>query len=68
MNSTRTDYRQLDDPELFAERRRVREKLLRLPPRHADRSTLNRVYDALTDEFDRRARSAWQQEQRPPTS
>ena len=57
-----TDYTQLDDPELFSERRHVREKLERLPARHADRTRLTAVLDALTNEFDRRARSAWQQQ------
>jgi hypothetical protein len=55
------DYTQLDDPELFAESRHVREKLESLPARHADRTRLTKVLDALTDEFDRRARAAWQQ-------
>jgi hypothetical protein len=54
------DYRQLADPELFEERRHVRERLEALPRRHADRAQLAQVYDALTQEFDRRARSAWQ--------
>jgi hypothetical protein len=39
----------------------VREKLERLPAHHADRTQLAAVLDALTSEFDRRARSAWQQ-------
>ena len=55
-----TDYTQLDDPELFAERRHLREKLERLPAHHADRAGLVRQLDAMTEEFDRRARSAWQ--------
>jgi hypothetical protein len=58
---TSTDYANLDDPELFEERRHVREKLDRLPDRHAGRQQLSEVLDALTEEFDRRARSAWQQ-------
>jgi hypothetical protein len=59
MQQTAADYAQLDDPGLFGEQRRVREKLAGLPPRHADRARLAAVLDALTDEFDRRARSAW---------
>jgi hypothetical protein len=55
-----TDYTQLDDPELFEERRHMREKLERLPAHHADRARLARQFDAMTEEFDRRARSAWQ--------
>jgi hypothetical protein len=59
MASTDEDYTQLDDPELFEERRRVRERLQSLPPRHVDRTRLTAVLDALTTEFDRRARTAW---------
>jgi hypothetical protein len=54
------DYSQLDDPGLFAERRRVRERLQSLPAHHAERARLTAVLDALTNEFDRRARAAWQ--------
>jgi hypothetical protein len=60
MQQPAADYTQLDDPDLFDERRHVREKLERLPPRHPGRTRLTAVLDALTDEFDRRARSAWQ--------
>ncbi len=56
------DYTQLNDPDLFAERRRVGEQLERLPAGHADRTRLTAVLDALTDEFDRRARAAWQRQ------
>ena len=59
MTSTDTDYAGLDDPELFEERRRVREELAALPKHHADRGRLSRALEALTEEFDRRARSAW---------
>jgi hypothetical protein len=57
--SALTGYAQLDDTELFAERRHVRDKLERLPSRHAERAALGTLLDALTEEFDRRARSAW---------
>ena len=33
-----------------------------LPARHTDRTQLTAVLDALTNEFDRRARSAWQRQ------
>ena len=59
MRST-DDYLKLDDPEFFEARRDVREKLERLPPRHADRVPLAELYEALTREFDRRAASAWE--------
>jgi hypothetical protein len=54
-----TDYTKLDDPELFAELRRVREKLGLLPLHHADRLPLATQLAAMTAEFDRRAASAW---------
>ena len=46
----------MDDPELLAERQRVREELERTP---AASATLTARYAALTDEFIRRARAAW---------
>lgn len=61
MRQPATDYTKLDDHELFEECRRVHERLVALPALHADRVRLTRVYDALTDEFDHRARAAWQQ-------
>jgi hypothetical protein len=62
MRQQAPDYTRLDDPDLFAECRRVRERLARLPARHVDRTRLAAVLDALTSEFDRRARAAWQQQ------
>ena len=62
MQQPAADYTQLDDPELFEERRRVRERLQSLPACHAERIRLTAVLDALTTEFDRRARTAWQQQ------
>lgn len=58
---TSQDYSQLDDPELFASRRRVREELEHLPEHHPDHARLTETYSDLTEEFDRRARLAWQQ-------
>jgi hypothetical protein len=54
-----TDFTGLNDPEFFRERRRVRERLECLPAHHADRAPLVELYDAMTDEFTRRAVSAW---------
>jgi hypothetical protein len=54
-----TDYIKLDDPSLFEERRRLREELEELPPCHTDRGRLAGQFDAVTQEFDRRARGAW---------
>jgi hypothetical protein len=61
MRQPATDYAKLDDHELFEECRRVNERLVALPALHADRARLTQVYAALTEEFDRRARAAWQQ-------
>ncbi len=57
--TSEADYRKLDDPQLFEERRHVRDKLERLPECHADRKRLAAIYAAMTEEFDRRARIAW---------
>ena len=59
MQQPTADYTQLDDPDLFEERRHVREKLASLPATHADRTRLTTTLDALTSEFDRRARAEW---------
>jgi hypothetical protein len=59
MTSHATDFKKLDDPAFIAARRRLREQLERLPEHHGDRATLVEVYQAMTDEFDRRARAAW---------
>lgn len=45
MQQAAADYTQLDDNDLLA--------------RHDDRTRLSKAYDALTVEFDRRARAAW---------
>jgi hypothetical protein len=65
MQQLAADYTQLDDPDLFEERRHVRERLQSLPARHAERARLTAVLDALTTEFDRRARAAWQPRPHP---
>jgi hypothetical protein len=49
------DFTRLDDPEFLRERRHVRERLESLPEHHADRAALARLYDAMTEEFTRRA-------------
>ncbi|MGH3171302.1 MAG: hypothetical protein ACRDN0_36235 [Trebonia sp.] len=55
-----TDFTKLDDPEFFAERRRLREQLERLPAQHIDRDALAELYEQMTDELTKRAASAWQ--------
>jgi hypothetical protein len=54
------DFTQLDDPEFLAERRRVREELEHTPE-HAASAELAARYEALDDEFLRRASAAWTQ-------
>lgn len=53
------DFSRLDDQQLFAERRRVRQHLEHLPERSVDRVEVAKLHVALTREFDRRARDAW---------
>lgn len=59
--STAAEYTKLDDPAFLAARRRVREALELLPAADPGRARLQGAYDELTEEFDRRARAAWQQ-------
>jgi hypothetical protein len=54
-----SDFTQLDDPAFFAERARVRGLLEYQPEASIARSELEAVYDAMTEEFLRRARLAW---------
>jgi hypothetical protein len=53
------DFRQLDDPEFLAERKRVREALEHQPEASAE---LTARYQRLDEEFLRRARIAWGQQ------
>jgi hypothetical protein len=50
----------LDDPGFLAERARVRGLLEYQPENSIGRAELERVYAAMTEEFCRRARIAWQ--------
>jgi hypothetical protein len=54
-----SDFTQLDDPAFFAERARVRGLLEYQPKNTVARAELERVYDAMTAEFLRRAHLAW---------
>jgi hypothetical protein len=54
------DFTQLDDPEFLAMRRRVREELEHTPG-HAASAELTARYEALDEEFLRRATAAWTQ-------
>jgi hypothetical protein len=53
------DYTQLDDPAFLHERARVRARLEHEPQNAVGRPELERVYEAMTGEFLRRARIAW---------
>lgn len=52
----------LDDPAFLAERARVRRLLEYQPANSAGRNELEQTYAAMTEEFMRRARIAWQPE------
>ncbi len=53
------DFRKLDDPAFLAERARVRGLLEHTPEHAIDRDGLERMYDAMTEEFCRRAQIRW---------
>jgi hypothetical protein len=52
-------FYQLDDPAFLAERARLRSRLEHVPENAVGRPRLERLYDAMTEEFCRRARIAW---------
>jgi hypothetical protein len=52
-------FYQLDDPAFLVERARLRSRLEHVPENALGRPGLERPYDAMTDEFCRRARIAW---------
>ena len=53
------DFRALDDPAFLDERAHVRAALEHTPANAVERPQLQRLFEAMTDEFDRRARRAW---------
>ena len=53
------DFRRLDDPAFLAERARLRGQMEHVPENSAGRAGLERLYQAMTEEFLRRARVAW---------
>jgi hypothetical protein len=53
------DFTQLDDPAFLDQRARLRERLEHVPQNAAGRAGLERRYEAMTEEFMRRARAAW---------
>ena len=52
-------FYQLDDPAFLAERARLRSRLEHVPENAVGRLRLERLYEAMTEEFCRRARIAW---------
>jgi hypothetical protein len=54
-----TDFTHLDDPAFLNERARLRGWLEHLPEDGGGRAELERLYEAMTDEFLLRARVAW---------
>ena len=58
-STEQVDFRQLDDPDFLAERRRVREELERAPERSPGQARLAARYAEMSAEFDRRASLAW---------
>src|ERR1700730_944764 len=52
-------FHHLDDPAFLAERARLRSRLERVPENAVGRPRLERLYEAMTEEFCRRARLAW---------
>ena len=62
MSNDSDDFTQLDDTEFIAERRRVREALEHTPE-HAASPEMTARYQAMNEEFLRRARLAWTQGQ-----
>jgi hypothetical protein len=63
-----TDPAALDDDQLISQRAALRGRLELLPPNARQRAALARQYEALTGEFDRRARAAWQPAETEPGS
>ena len=54
------DFTKLTDPAFLAERARIRDEIEHQAVA-VDRAGLQRVFDAMNREFDRRARIAWTQ-------
>jgi hypothetical protein len=55
------DFTQLDDPAFLTERRRMRDELEHAPE-HAVSPEMTARYQAMNEEFLRRARLAWTQD------
>jgi hypothetical protein len=53
------DFSGLDDPTFLTARACLREQLENGPSNAPDRAGMERRYEAMNDEFDRRATAAW---------
>ena len=60
------DLATLDDDQLISQRATLRARLEQLPPQARKRTALAQRHDALTREYDRRARAAWQPAETQP--
>jgi hypothetical protein len=60
------DLTKLDDDQLIGQRAALRQRLQQMPEHHIQRASLVVRYGVLTDEFDRRARAAWQPAETEP--
>ena len=58
-NSESDDFTKLDDPAFLAERARIRGLLEHRPENAVGRADLERLYQAMTEEFCRRAGLKW---------
>lgn len=52
-------FTQLDDPAFLDQRARLRDRLEHVPENAIGRAGLERLHEAMTNEFLRRARVAW---------
>jgi hypothetical protein len=66
--AAKNDPTTLDDDQLISQRATLRARLERLPQHARQRAALARQYEALTTEFDRRVRAAWQPAETQPGS
>jgi hypothetical protein len=66
--AAKNDPTALDDDQLISQRAALRGRLEQLPQHARQRTALVKQYDALTTEFDRRARAAWQPAETEPGS
>jgi hypothetical protein len=66
--TAKSDLTKLDDDQLINQRATLRARLEQLRPNARKRAALAQQHDALTREFDRRARAAWRPAETQPAS